>query len=56
MLNVMIFRSSSKLGQLGSETKSAGQIKETLVNALNFTFLGVFCFINLAQNVCLEDF
>ena len=54
MFVLMISRSSLKLGHLRSKTRSPGQISENLVNTSGHIFEAII--MNLAQNVCLDDF
>ena len=51
----MIFRSSLKLGPLGSKTRSPGQISgKPCYHSSGHIFQAII--MNLAQNVCLDDF
>ena len=55
MFVLMISRSSSKLGHLGSKTGSPGQISgKPCYHSNGHIFQAIF--LNLAQNVCLDDF
>ena len=54
MFVLMISRSSLKLGHLKSEIRSAGQIKGKLCWCSRGHIFEVI--MNLAQNVCLDDF
>ena len=55
MFVLMISRSSSKLGDLGSKTRSPGQISgKPCYHSSGHIFQAVI--MNLAQNVCLDDF
>ena len=55
MFVLMISRSSSKLGHLGSKTRSPGQISgKSCYHSRGHIFQAII--INLAQNVCLDDF
>ena len=53
MFVLMISRSSLKLGHLIPKTSSPGQIKGNLVDSRGHMFEII---MNLAQNVCLDDF
>ena len=55
MIAPMKSRSISKLGHLGLKTRSPGQIKENIVSTLEVPFFQTIV-MNLAQNVCLDDF
>ena len=51
----MISRSSSKLGHLGSKTRSPGQIKgKPYEHSSGHIFEAII--MKLAQNVCLDEF
>ena len=54
MFVLMISRSSSKLGHLGSKTRSPGKICGKPYHSRGHMFEAVI--MNLAQNVCLDDF
>jgi len=49
-----ISRPSSNIGQVGSTSRSPGQILESLVYTLEATLVTVF-FIKLGQNVCFDN-
>ena len=51
----MISRSGLKLGHLVSKTRYQAKSRKNLVNTLGVTFFQVII-MNLAQNVCLDDF
>ena len=55
MFVLMIFRSKSKLGHLGSKSKSQGQIKgKSCYHSRDHIFKVII--MNLAQNVRFDDF
>ena len=55
MFVFMISRSSSKLGNLASKTRSLGQIKgKPCLHSRGHIFEVII--MNFAQNVCLDDF
>ena len=55
MFFFMISRSSSKLGHLGSKTRSPGQISgKSCYHSSGHIFEAII--ISVAQNVCLDDF
>ena len=54
MFVLMISRSSSKLGHLGSKTRSPGKSAEDLDNSSGHIFEAIT--MNFAQDVCLDDF
>ena len=54
MFVLMSSRSSLKLGHLGSKTRSPGQISGKSYHSSGHIFEAII--INLAQNVCLDDF
>ena len=54
MFVLMISRSSSKLGHLGSKTRSPGQISGKSYHSSGYIFEAII--MNLAQNFCLDDF
>ena len=53
MFVLMISRSGLKLGHLGSKTRSPGQISR-FEHSTGHIFEAII--MNLAQNVCLDDF
>ena len=55
MFVLMISRSSSKLGHLELETRSPGQIKGKPCGHYRGLIFEMII-MNLAQNVCLDDF
>ena len=54
MFVLMISRSSSKLGHLGSKTRSPCQISRKSYHSSGHIFEAII--MNLAQNFCLDDF
>ena len=55
MLVLMISRSSLKLGHLESKLGHLAKLKEDPVNTLEVNIFEAII-MNLAQNVCLDDF
>ena len=53
MFVLLISRSSSKLGHMGSKTRSTGQISGKSYHSSGGIFEAII--IDLAENVCLDD-